>query len=53
VSEQQRTAYNNFIRLVKRLEATPKRDKAAIAALRAEIQETALVAEKDWLLRMV
>ena len=53
VSEQQRTAYQNFIRLVRRVEATPKHEKAAIIALRAEINETALVAEKDWLLRML
>jgi hypothetical protein len=53
VSEQQRTAYQNFIRLLRRVEATPKHEKAAAAALRAEINETALVAEKDWLLRML
>ena len=53
VSEQQRTAYQNFIRLVRKLEITPKRDKMAIGQLRTEILETALVAEKDWLLRML
>ena len=53
VSEQQRTAYQNFIRLVRRLESTPKMDKNGRAMLRAEVLETALVAEKDWLLRML
>ena len=53
VSEQQRAAYQNFIRLLRRLETTPKHEKAAIVALQAEVQETALVAEKDWLLRML
>jgi hypothetical protein len=53
VSVQQRTAYQNFIRLVRKLEATPKHDKAGIALLRAELLETVLVAEKDWLLRML
>ncbi|MFN0036401.1 MAG: hypothetical protein ACKVUS_15150 [Saprospiraceae bacterium] len=53
VSEQRRTAYQNFVRLVRRLQAMPPRDKAARAALREEIEQTTLVAEKDWLLRML
>ncbi len=53
VSEQQRTAYHNFIKLVRRLQVIPKRDKTALAQLKTDIQETALVAEKDWLLRML
>jgi hypothetical protein len=52
VSEQQRAAYQNFVRFVRRLQATPLRDKSARAALRADIGDTALVAEKEWLLRM-
>lgn len=51
VSEQQRTAYQNFIRFVRRLGSLPRRDKAGRGALLAEINETSLVAEKDWLLR--
>ncbi len=53
VSEQQRTAYQNFIRLLRRVEALPRHEKVAAAALRTEITETTLVAEKDWLLRML
>lgn len=53
VSEQQRTAYLNFIRFVRKLQSMPKRDKAGRSALKSEILETALVAEKDWLLRML
>jgi hypothetical protein len=53
VSEQQRTAYSNFIRFLRRLEATPKHEKSTLAALKKEILETALVAEKDWLLRVL
>ena len=53
VSDQQRTAYQNFIRFMRRLQALKPGKKAAQAALKAEITRTALVAEKDWLLRMV
>ena len=52
VSEQQRNAYKNFIRFTRRLSAAPKRDRKKRKALLGEIQDTALVAEKDWLLRM-
>ncbi|MBC7774324.1 MAG: hypothetical protein H7246_02715 [Phycisphaerae bacterium] len=53
VSDQLRTGYQNFIRFVRRLQAMPPGKKAARAALREEIANTALVAEKDWLLRML
>ncbi len=53
VSDQQRTAYQNFVRFVRRLQAMSPGKKAARAALREEIANTALVAEKDWLLRML
>lgn len=52
VSEQQRSAYKNFIRFTRRLGNLPKRDRKKRRMLLQEIQETALVAEKDWLLRM-
>lgn len=53
VSNQLRTGYQNFIRFVRRLEAMPPGKKAARTALREEIVQTPLVAEKDWLLRML
>ncbi len=53
VSDQLRTGYQNFIRFVRRLHAMPPGKKAARVALREEIWQTALVAEKDWLLRML
>ncbi|MBK6996683.1 MAG: hypothetical protein IPH31_17780 [Lewinellaceae bacterium] len=53
VSDQLRTGYQNFIRFVRRLQALPPGKKSARAALREEIEQTALVAEKDWLLRML
>ena len=52
VSEQQRTAYQNFVRFMRRLQALLPGKKAARLALKEEIAQTALVAEKDWLLRM-
>ena len=53
VSEQQRTAYQNFVRFMRRLQALPPGKKAARGALKEDIANTALVAEKDWLLRMM
>jgi hypothetical protein len=53
VSDQQRAAYQNFVRFMRRLQALPPGKKAARTMLRAEIVDTALVAEKDWLLRMM
>jgi hypothetical protein len=64
ISEQQKTAYLNFIRFVKKLHRRPfsKRkktvsyknaEKSAREQLKTDIQHTPLVAEKDWLLRMV
>jgi hypothetical protein len=53
VSEQQRTAYTNLIRLVRRVVTLSPRDRAGRQALRSEVEQTALVAEKDWLLRML
>lgn len=51
VSEQQRTAYQNFIRFAKKIQSLPPRQKEARTALREEILATTLLAEKDWLLR--
>lgn len=53
VSEQQRTAYQNFVRLMKKVQALPPGKTNARTALHEEIAQTALLAEKDWLLRMV
>ncbi|MCC6462641.1 MAG: hypothetical protein IT260_19390 [Saprospiraceae bacterium] len=53
LGEQQRTAYQNTIRLLRRLIALPAADADARRHLRLEVQETLLVAEKDWLLRML
>jgi hypothetical protein len=53
ISDQQRTAYQNFIRFMRRLQTMPPGKKALHVALKEEIVGTALVAEKDWLLRMM
>ena len=53
VSDQQRAAYQNFVRFMRRLQALPPGKKAARTALKEEIANTALVAEKDWLIRML
>ncbi len=53
MSEQQRAGYQNFVRFVRRLQALPPGKKAARKALREEIVNTSLVAEKDWLLRIL
>lgn len=53
VSDQQRAAYQNFVRFMRRLQALPPGKKAARTALKEDIAQTALLAEKDWLLRMM
>jgi hypothetical protein len=53
VSEQQRTAYQNLIRFVRRLAALSVRDHAGRQALRQEVELEPLLAEKDWLVRML
>ncbi len=53
ISVQQRTTYQNFIRFMRRLQTMPPGKKALHVALKEEIVGTALVAEKDWLLRML
>jgi len=53
VSDQLRTGYQNFIRFMRRLQAMPPGQKASRTVLLEEIVNTALVAEKDWLLRML
>lgn len=53
VTEQQRIAYQNFVRFMRRLQGLPPKDSPARMALREEINQTALLAEKDWLLRML
>lgn len=50
VAEQQKTAYLNTIRFVRKLTALRPGDRRLRTALRNEIRETPLVAEKDWLL---
>ena len=50
VAEQQKTAYLNTIKFVRKLTALRPGDRKLRAALREEIRQTALVAEKDWLL---
>lgn len=53
VSEQQRSAYKNFVRFVRRIQAMTPGNKTARLALHEEIANTALVAEKEWLLRVI
>ena len=50
---QQQTAYQNTVRLLRRLIALPPADAEARRLLRQEVRDTPLVAEKDWLLRML
>ncbi|HLP94621.1 MAG TPA: hypothetical protein VK168_11330 [Saprospiraceae bacterium] len=52
VSEQQRQAYRNFVHFLKKSIALPPGDKAKKARLREEIKASALVAEKEWMVRI-
>lgn len=53
LGEQQKTAYRNTVRLLRKLNALPPSDLRARQLLRQEVEDTALVAEKDWLLRIL
>lgn len=53
IGEQQKTAYLNTIRFVRKLIALPPDDLAARQKLQQEILETELLAEKDWLMQRV
>lgn len=52
LSEQQRQAYRNFVHFLKQSLALPPGNKARKAKLRNEILLCALLAEKEWLLRI-
>ncbi|MBL7827664.1 MAG: hypothetical protein JNJ57_13625 [Saprospiraceae bacterium] len=53
VTEQQRLAYKNFIRFVKRIANQSWMSKRKVEVLKLEIAATPLVAEKDWLMRII
>lgn len=53
LGEQQKTAYHNMIRFVRKLNALPPADARARQMLRQEVLGSSLVAEKDWLLRII
>ncbi|MBS1595052.1 MAG: hypothetical protein JST90_12090 [Bacteroidetes bacterium] len=50
ISEQNRANYGNFARLVMKLYRIDVRDKAKLAALRKEIEETGNTADRTWIL---
>ncbi|MCC7464811.1 MAG: hypothetical protein IT261_00995 [Saprospiraceae bacterium] len=52
LSEQQRQAYRNFVIFLKKSIALPPGNKTRKAKLREEIQLCALLAEKEWLVRI-
>jgi hypothetical protein len=53
IADQQKTAYFNTIRFVRKLIALRPGNKKERMALKTEIAGTALVAEKDWLMERV
>lgn len=53
VSEQQRMAYKSFIRFVRLMQGLLPGNREARKALQEQILETRLVAEKEWLLRVL